>query len=52
MDQHGARRFPPGAPADVEAGIRTTTDLDKVSSWLVSAAKADSIDTFPQTAGL
>ncbi len=47
-----ATLFPPGAPADLEATIRATTDSKQLRSWLLSAVKADSLDTFRKANGL
>jgi hypothetical protein len=47
-----ATLFPPGAPADLEAAIRASTDQDQLRNWLVLAVKANSIDAFRQAAGL
>ncbi|HEY7426782.1 MAG TPA: hypothetical protein VH682_21275 [Gemmataceae bacterium] len=47
-----ATRFPPGAPADLEAAIRATTNRDQLRGWLVSAVKVDSLDAFRQAAGM
>ena len=47
-----AMRFPPGAPADLEAAIRAITNRDQLHDWLLSAVKADSLDAFRQSAGL
>jgi hypothetical protein len=47
-----ATRFPPGAPADLVAAIRGSTDRDQVRGWLRTAATADSVEAFRQKAGL
>lgn len=45
-------RFPSGAPADLEAAIRATTDRELLRDWLVAAIKADSLEAFRRDAGL
>lgn len=47
-----ATRFPPGAPAALEAAIRATSDREQLRSWLLSAVKAESLDGFRQANGL
>lgn len=47
-----ATRFPPGAPAQLEAAIRASNDREQLRTWLVSAVKADSLNAFRQAAGL
>jgi hypothetical protein len=47
-----AMRFPPGAPAELEAAIRATTNQEQLRNWLAFAMKADSLDAFRQAAGL
>jgi len=39
-------RFPPGAPADLTALIRGSTDLGQLSRWFDAAALAPSLDDF------
>ena len=39
-------RFPPGAPAELAALIRSTTDLAKLKRWSAVALKAASLDEF------
>jgi hypothetical protein len=45
-------RFPPGAPPEVAAAIRGTTDLDQLRRWFDLAFEAASFDVFRQAAGL
>jgi hypothetical protein len=47
-----AARFGPGTPANLEAAIRSTTNLEQLQKWLDLAVTADSLDAFRQTAGL
>lgn len=47
-----AARFPPGAPPDLETAIRASIDREQLQNWLISAARADSLDAFRQAAGL
>ena len=47
-----AIRFPPGAPADLEAAIRSMSDREQLRSCLFNAVKADSLDAFRQAAWL
>jgi hypothetical protein len=42
-------RFPPGAPADLAAMLRTTADLDKLDKWFDAAYHAPSLDDFRRT---
>jgi hypothetical protein len=46
-----ARRFPPGATAEMESAIRAA-DLQRLEAWLDAAATADSLEAFRQAAGL
>jgi hypothetical protein len=39
-------RFAPGAPPELAARIRSTTDLGRLSSWIRAAATAPSLDDF------
>ena len=47
-----AKRFPPGAPADVTAAIRADTNLERLRNWFDLALTADSLDAFRQTVTL
>jgi hypothetical protein len=46
------KRFPPGAPPEMLAAIRATTDLERLHQWLDLALTVDSLDSFRQAAGL
>lgn len=47
-----AELFPPGAPSDLDAIIRATSDPEQLRRWLLIAVKGDSLDAFRKTAGL
>jgi hypothetical protein len=47
-----ARRFPPGAPADMVAAIQAMRDLARLEAWVDAAVTADSLEAFRQAAGL
>jgi hypothetical protein len=47
-----ARRFPPGAPAQMESTIRATADVQRLQAWLDAALAADSLEAFRQAAGI
>jgi hypothetical protein len=47
-----AKRFPPGAPADLTAAIRADTNLERLRNWFDLALTADSLDAFRQTVTL
>lgn len=44
--------FPPGAPPELEAAIRATTNPEQLQSWIQLAVKANSLEAFRQAAGL
>jgi hypothetical protein len=46
-----ARRFPPGATAEIESAIRAA-DLQRLEAWLDAARAVDSLQAFRQAAGL
>jgi hypothetical protein len=46
------KRFPPGAPADMVAAIRATTDVEQLRRWFDLAVEADSLAAFRQKASL
>jgi hypothetical protein len=46
------KRFPPGAPADAVAAIRSSTDVEQLRRWFDLAVEADSLAAFRQKAGL
>lgn len=47
-----AKRFAPGAPSDLAAKIRATSDLAKLESWFDLAYSSESLDAFRQSAAL
>lgn len=47
-----AKRFPPGAPADLTVAIRADTNLDRLRNWFDLALTVDSIEVFRQTISL
>jgi hypothetical protein len=47
-----AKRYPPGAPAEVAAAIRATKDLQRLQQWFDLAWTADSLEAFRQAAGI
>ncbi len=46
------RKFPPGAPAEVVAAVRATTDLEQLRRWFDMALAAASLVAFRQAAGI